>query len=73
MGWSDRKIKEYSLGEKASLLEKLMLEHANPITFSASIVALIVFSYGMWVNDLAYVAVAFVLGLIGHLYCWFSS
>ncbi len=73
MGWADRKIKEYSLGKKAGLLEKLMLEHANPINFIASILAFIVFSYAMWVNDIAYVAVAFMLGLIGHLYCWFSS
>jgi hypothetical protein len=73
MGWADRKIKNYSLGHKASLLEKLMLEQANPVCFVATILAFIVFSYGMWVNDLAYLAVAFVLGLIGHLYCWFSS
>lgn len=73
MGWADRRIKEYSLGRKASLLEKLMLEHANPINFVATIIALAVFSYGLWINDLAYIAVAFIIGLIGHLYCWFSA
>ncbi len=73
MGWADRKIKEYSLGQKATRLEKLMLEHANPVNFVASILALIVLVYGLWVNDLAYVAVSFVLGLIGHIYCWLSN
>ena len=73
MGWADRKINEYSLGKKANLLEKLMLEHANPINFIATIIAFAVFSYGLWINDLAYIAVAFIIALIGHLYCWFST
>lgn len=73
MGWSDRKIKEYSLGQKANLLEKLMLEHANPVNFVATILAFLVFSYALWTNNLAYIAVAFVLALVGHIYCWFSS
>ncbi len=73
MGWSDKKINDYKLGQKATWLEKLMLEHANPINLIASLLAFLIFSYGLWLNNLAYVAVAIVLGLIGHIYCWLQQ
>ncbi len=73
MGWADKRIKEYALGEKASLLEKTMLEHANPVNLVASLLALASLVYGLWLNNLAFVAVAIVLGLIGHIYCWLQN
>ncbi len=73
MGWADKKIKEYSLGQKATWLEKMMLEHANPVNLIASLLALAALIYGLWINNLSFVAVALVLGLIGHIYCWLQQ
>ncbi len=73
MTWADKKIKEYVLGKKPSKMEKLVLDHANPVNLITHLLAFVALFYGLWVNNLLYVAVAFGLGLLGHLYCWLKK
>ena len=54
--------------KKLSLLERVMLRHADPINFTFHIIAAIVLMYGLWINNLNYIFVALFFALIGYMY-----
>jgi hypothetical protein len=69
MSWAEWKIQQYNQGEKANLLERHFLDHANPVHFVLQIVGAIPFIWGLWINNLGLIFLGFVLHGIGHLYC----
>ncbi len=70
MGWSEIRIQQYVHGEKATWLEKRLLEHANPVhlVFQAMGVPLLI--AGIWIHNWGLMIAGGVLNVIGHLYCW---
>lgn len=73
MGWAEKKIDEYKRGKKATWLERIMLEHANPVNFIAHIIASIPLIYGLWMHDWTWLIVGIMIPLIGHLYVWLKK
>jgi len=74
MSWTDRRIKEIQAGKEPTFLEKGAFEHGNPVNFILSMLALVVAGYGLWINELwPWLAIAVVLGFLGHLYCWLKK
>lgn len=69
MGWAEKKIEEYKKGKKATWIEKIMLEHANPVHFVLCIIGAIIAIYGLWTHDWLLIIAGFLFGLIGHIYC----
>ncbi len=70
MTWAEKRIKQYREGQKATLLEKLALEHGHPVNCVASIIAFGLLAYGLWTHDFTLIIAGIVIGLLGHLYCW---
>lgn len=68
MGWASFRINEYQLGRKSTWLERRMLEHANPIHFILALIAVLGFSYGLWMHELSWIIGATVIAIIGHAY-----
>ena len=70
MGWSESRIEAYRQGQRATWLERRMLEHANPVHFRLALVATAGFIYGLWTHDWLWIIASSVLALLGHVYCW---
>ena len=70
MGWSENRIEAYRQGQRATWLERRMLEHANPVHFPLALVATAGFVYGLWTHDWLWIIGSSVLALLGHVYCW---
>lgn len=68
MGWAAFRIHEYQLGKQSTWLERRMLEHANPLHFMLAVIAVIGFSYGLWMHDWIWIVGATVLSIVGHVY-----
>jgi hypothetical protein len=73
MGWAERKIQQYNQGEKASWLERRVLEHANPVHLGLYVLGAIPLIYGLWVHNWTLIAVGVLLNFIGHLYGWLKK
>jgi len=73
MSWVDKRIKKYREGEKPTFLEKMALEHGNPVNCVLSFLAFVVIVYGLWTHDFLYIITGILLGLAGHIYCWFQK
>lgn len=69
MSWVNRRIKEYREGDNPTFIEKSALEHGNPFNFVLTIVALVLFSYGLWMHDWTWIVVGLITASIGHIYC----
>jgi hypothetical protein len=70
MGWSENRIAEYRQGQRATCLERRMLEHANPVHFPLALAATAGFVYGLWAHDWLWIIGSSALALLGHVYCW---
>jgi len=70
MGWAEIRIQQYNQGEKANWLERIVLEHANPVNLGLHVLGAIPLIYGLWVHNRALIAVGVFLNFIGHLYRW---
>ncbi len=68
MSWVDKKLKEYKKGKKPTWLEKMALEHAEPVNFTLHFAAMFLLVYALWMRNWVLISVAIILGLIGHLY-----
>jgi len=73
MGYVEKRIKAFRNGEDPTFLEKMALEHGNPVNCLLSLLAFGVFSYGLWTRDLIWVGAAVLIGFAGHLYCWLQE
>ncbi len=73
MRWAEKRIEQYKEGEKATLLEKMVLEHGHPINCVASFLAFIALGYGLWMHDFLWIGVGIVVGFFGHIYCWIKN
>ncbi len=73
MSWVNKRIKQYKEGENPTFIEKMALEHGNPVNCILSLIALVVLVYGLWVNDWVWIIISIALGFFGHLYCWFQK
>lgn len=49
-------------------LEELMLSHLNPINALVHVLALIIAAYGLWTHELLLIALAIILGILGHVH-----
>ncbi len=67
-GWVEKKLKDFKKGKKPTWIEKMALEHAEPVNFTLHIAALFFVVYGLWIKDWAWIAMAVIFGLIGHTY-----
>lgn len=69
-------MSEYkSLAERIDIsklrgIERLCLEHANPINLLLHLLGLIIIVYGLWINVLGYVIIGIIIILLGHIYIW---
>jgi hypothetical protein len=70
MGWAEDRVEDYQSGQRATWLERRTLERANPVHFPLALAAGAVFAIGLWTHDWRAIAVAAVLALSGHVYCW---
>lgn len=70
MGWAEKRIAEYRKGAKATWLERLALEHANPVNCAAHIAATAAFVWGLWAHELIWILAAILIAILGHLYVW---
>ncbi len=50
--------------------ERKLLEHADPLNLFLHIIAGILLIYGLWINVMAYVVIAIIIALLGHIYVW---
>ncbi len=50
--------------------EKKCIEHANPLNLFLHLIAGIILIYGLWTNVIAYVIIAIIIMLLGHIYVW---
>ena len=69
MSWVDKRIEAYKKGEKPTFLEKMALEHGNPVNCALSVLAFVFVGYGLWMHDFLYIIIGIFLGLLGHVYC----
>jgi len=69
MSWTEKRIKEYGEGQKPTYLEKMALEHGNPINCVLHIIALALLIYGLWTHQWTWIIAAAVAGILGHCYC----
>jgi hypothetical protein len=65
MGWSEHRIEEYRQGQRATWLERRMLEHANPVHFPLALAASAGFIYGLWTHDWLWIIGSSALALLG--------
>ncbi len=70
MSWVNKRIKQYQEGQKPTFIEKMALEHGNPVNCILSIIALGFLIYGLWFQNWLFIIIALVLGFLGHIYCW---
>jgi hypothetical protein len=70
MGWSENRIEQYRQGQRATWLERRMLEHANPVHYPMALAATTGFVYGLWIHDWLWIIGSAALALLGHVYCW---
>ena len=70
MVWSENRIEAYRQGQRATWLERRMLEHANPVHFPLALAATAGFIYGLWTHDWLWIIGSSALALLGHVYCW---
>ncbi len=73
MSWAEKVIEEYKRGKDATWLERIMLEHANPVNFTAHIIASVPLIYGLWMHNWTWLIVGIMIPLIGHLYVWLKK
>lgn len=73
MNWAEKRIQQYRDGQKATWLEKRVLEHTNSLNLVAHIIAFIVGAYGLWLHNWTWIIVALVIASLGHLYCWLKK
>lgn len=73
MSWAEKRIQQYTQGQKATWLEKCALEHAHPVNLLFHIIAFVVGVYGLWLHNWAWIIVALAIGFLGHLYCWLKK
>ncbi len=73
MSWVNKRIKQYNQGEKATWLEKRLLEHAEPVNLTATIISIAMLFYGLWFQNWTWIIIGFVVGFLGHLYGWFKK
>lgn len=69
MGWVEKRIQQYRDGKNPNIFEKIALEHGHPVNFLASILSLAALIYGLWMQSWAWIIVAVLLAIVGHLYC----
>ncbi len=69
MNWAEMKIQQYKKGQNPSFLERISLEHANPVNFAFHVLGAIPIIYGLWIHHLGLIFVGILLNLIGHIYC----
>jgi hypothetical protein len=70
MGWAENRIQDYQSGDRASWLERRMLEHANPVHFPLALAASAGLAYGLWKRSWPWILGSSALALSGHAYCW---
>ena len=73
MSWVEKRIKRYKEGENPTFLEKMALEHGNPVNCVLSLFAFGSLGYGLWTHDFLYIIVGALLGFTGHVYCWLQK
>ncbi len=73
MSWVNKRIKQYREGENPTFMEKMALEHGNPVNCVLSLISFIILIYGLWMHDWTWIIIAAVLGFSGHLYCWLQK
>ncbi len=69
MSWAEMRIQQYKKGQTPRFLEKISLEHANPVNFTLHIISLVFFSYGIWEHNLIWILMGGFSSIIGHIYC----
>ncbi len=69
MMWAEKRIQQYKEGQKATCLEKLALEHGHPVNCAASIIAIVLLGYGLWIHNWTWIIAGIVVAVLGHLYC----
>jgi hypothetical protein len=73
MRWAEKRIQQYREGQKATCLEKLALEYGHPVNCTASIIAIVLLGYGLWIHSYDLIIAGVVVGLLGYLYCWLKK
>lgn len=69
MSWVEKRIQQYKEGQKATWIEKRALEHANPVHLALAIIGTLLFIYGLWMHNWAWIMGGIILNFLGHLYC----
>ncbi|MFC1825458.1 hypothetical protein ACFL9T_22320 [Thermodesulfobacteriota bacterium] len=69
MSWTEWKILQYNQGKKANWLERMHLEHANPVNFVLHVLGAIPLVYGLWTHKWGFILLGVFLQGIGHIYC----
>lgn len=70
MTWVDKKIESYKKGKKATIIEKRMLEHAEPVHFILAIIGVGCIVYGLWLHSWSWIIMGMVLNFVGHIFSW---
>ncbi len=73
MSWVKKRIKQYREGQEPTIIEKMALEHGNPVNCFLSLSAFGFLVYGLWTHIWIWIIIAGFLGLLGHLYCWLQK
>lgn len=70
MGWAEHRIEQYRKGQRATWLERRMLEHANPVHVGLTLLAFAGVIHGLWTHNWYWIVNSAALSLLGHIYCW---
>lgn len=72
-GWANQRVEQYRLGQKPTLLELYMLDHANPTHFAMVLIAMALAVWGLWTHNWLLILANCIIGFLGHVYCWFKK
>ena len=73
MGWVEWRIKQYNQGVRPNWLERLCLEHANPVNFGFHVLGAIPLIYGLWQHNGGFIFLGMIISFVGHLCSWFMG
>lgn len=73
MGWAEKRIKEYGEGQKATWLEKRLLEYSNPVHLVLTTIASVMAIYGLWTHSWMWIGISVGLTILAHLYSWLKK
>ena len=69
MGWAETRIEQYKQGQKATWIERRILEHANPVHLVLQVLGAIPLIHGLWAHNWGFILLGLFINFMGHIYC----